>query len=199
MFACMRARTYIYIHIYICKYIYICQGDTKHLRNSNPMQTSEMVGTSDTTRRCHMTTLGHCLLLPYLLCVLEHSYALRKCTWLGGSRLLVRVLSTLGRSNILAVLAVLATLATLATLANNNQNESLWMHHDAKLQALCLRSWHLPANPQRWPQPICVHLHLRSENDKAKWQKVCANKVSWRIHDPKQSSHRCCDWKSVLG
>ena len=156
-----------------------------------------MVGTSDTTRRCHMSTLGHCLLPPYLLCVLEHSSALRKCTWLGGSRLLVRVLSTLGRSDIVAVLA------TLATLATNNQNESLWMHHDAadasKFQALCLRSWHLPASPQRSPQPICVHLHLRSENAKAKWQKVYANKVSWRIHDPKQSSHRCCDWKSVLG
>ena len=50
------------------------------------------------------------------------------------------------------------------------------MHHDAKLQALCLRSWHLPASPQRWPQPICVHLHLRSENDKAKWQKYTQTK-----------------------
>ena len=73
-----------------------------------------MVGTSDTTRRCHMSTLGHCLLPPYLLCVLEHSSALRKCTWLGGSRLLVRVLSTLGRSDILAVLATLATFSNLS-------------------------------------------------------------------------------------
>ena len=96
--------------------IYIYVKGTQNIREIvyNLMQPSEMVGTSDTTRRCHMSTLGHCLLPPYLLCVLEHSSALRKCTWLGGSRLLVRVLSTLGRSDILAVLATLATFSNLS-------------------------------------------------------------------------------------
>ena len=62
-------------------------------------------------------------------------------------------------------------------------NKTLWMHsHASKLQALCPRSWHLRASPQRSPQrpSICVHLscemHLSSENKK-RTKNMYTNKV----------------------
>ena len=145
---------------------YICQGDTKHLRNSNLMQPSEQgrdKGHHTKMPHDHIGTQAGGALSP--LCLDAQFYASNM--YLTGR---IKIAGT--STKYTWPIRYRSNLSNLGNFSNQQSNESLWMHHDAadasKFQALCLRSWHLPASPQKSPQPICVHLHLRSENDKAK-------------------------------